>query len=332
MTDESTGKQVWENCSSTRPRARKPARERASEQVFRNPLKPFIGLSLGVTAVSFAAIFIRWADAPALIVAAYRLTIASVILAPIVWFIARDELRTLTWRDIRLALLSGAFLGFHFAFWITSLDYTSVASSVVFVSTGPLWVGLSAHLFTEEKLSRQMTLGIVVAVIGGSVIGYGDFGIGPSELAGDLLAVAGAVMMAGYLLIGRNLRPKVSLITYIFLTYGAAAIELLIIALLTRQEFTGYTPNTYLMFLLLAVVPQLLGHSSFNWALRYLSATYVAVTVMGEPVGSTLLAWLLLSEPPTVLKVVGGALILAGIWIATREEQEVVTDLATTEL
>lgn len=297
-------------------------------------VKPFLGLSVGVVAVSFASIFIRWADAPPLAVAAYRLTVASVILAPVVWLTGRDELWSLTWRDVRLALLSGAFLGFHFAFWITSLDYTSVASSVVFVTTSPLWVGVAAHLLTDERLTRRMVSGIVVAVAGGMVIGYGDINISSSEFLGDLLAIAGAVMVAGYLLIGRNLRPKVSLITYIFLTYGAAAIELLLIAMLTRQPFTGYTANTYLMFVLLAVVPQLIGHSSFNWALRYLSATYVAVTVMGEPVGSTLLAWLLLDEPPTVLKVIGGALILAGIWVATREEQEreIATDLASSEL
>ncbi len=285
-----------------------------------------------MVAVSFAAIFIRWADAPALAIAAYRLTIATLILAPVVWITARDELRSLTYRDVQLALLSGLFLGLHFAFWISSLDHTSVASSVVFVSTSPLWVGLAAHLFTNERLTGRMAAGIVVATAGGIIIGYGDIGIGSTELWGDVLALLGAVMVSGYFLIGRGLRPKVSLITYIFLTYGAAAVELLIIAVLTGQPFTGYTPNTYLMFLLLAVVPQLLGHSSFNWALRYLTATYVAVTVMGEPVGSTLLAWLLLDEPPTVLKVVGGALILAGIWVATREEKEIVTDLAATEL
>ncbi|MBS1252024.1 MAG: putative cystine transporter YijE [Anaerolineales bacterium] len=295
-------------------------------------VRPYIGLSTGVVAVSFAAIFIRWADAPPLAIAAYRLTIASVLLAPVVLLTARHELRSLSWPDFRLALLSGAFLGFHFAFWITSLDYTSVASSVVFVTTGPLWVGLGAHLFTDDQLSRGIVAGLIIAVLGGIIIGYGDIGIGSTELLGDLLAIAGAVMVAGYLLIGRTLRPKVSLITYIFLTYGAAALELLIIAILTHQSFTGYTANTYLMFLLLAVAPQLVGHSLFNWALRYLSATYVSVTIMGEPIGSTLLAWFLLNEPPTVFKVIGGALLLAGIWIATREEQKAITEPAAMEL
>lgn len=295
-------------------------------------VRPFLGLSLGVVAVSFAAIFIRWADAPPLTIAAYRLTIATVLLAPVAWFSAQDELRALTRSDLRRALVSGVFLGFHFAFWISSLEYTSVASSVVFVTTSPLWVGLGAHLFTEDRLTRRMVLGIVVAVVGGIIIGYGDVGISFEELFGDLLAVAGAVMVAGYLLIGRNLRPKVSLITYIFLTYGVAAVSLLIMALATRQPFTGFSPNTYAMFFLLAVVPQLVGHSSFNWALRFLSATYVAVTAMLEPIGSTILAWLLLGEVPTVLKVAGGTLILAGVWVATRVEQRTVTQPAAPEL
>lgn len=293
---------------------------------------PFIGLGTGLIAVSFASIFIRWADAPPLSIAAYRLTIASLILAPLAWFRARDELRSLTRRDVLLAFLSGAFLGFHFAFWISSLDYTSVASSVVFVSTSPLFVGLASHFFTRDRLTNRMAVGIAVATVGGMIIGYGDIGIGPSELWGDFLALLGAIMVAGYLLIGRSLRPKLSLLAYVSLTYSAAAIELLIIAAVTRQPFTGFTPNTYLMFVLLAVVPQLVGHSSFNWALRFLSATYVAVITLGEPVGSTILAWLLLEEVPTVLKVVGGALILFGIWLVTQEEKETVTEAAVPEL
>ena len=295
-------------------------------------VRPFIGLGIGVTAVSFAAIFIRWADAPPLTIAAYRLTIATLILAPITWLRAREELKRLTRSDFLLAALSGAFLGFHFAFWITSLDYTSVASSVVFVSTSPLFVGVAAHFFTSERLTARMAAGIVIATLGGMVIGYGDMRIGPAELWGDFLAILGAITVAGYLLIGRGLRPKLSLLAYIFLTYGTAAVELLIIAVVTRQPFTGFPPNTYLMFALLAVVPQLIGHSSFNWALRFLSATYVSVTILGEPVGSTVLAWLLLGEVPTALKVLGGSMILTGIWVATREEKEIVTETAVPEL
>jgi drug/metabolite transporter (DMT)-like permease len=285
------------------------------------PPFPYLGgIAIGIVAVSTASIFIRLAEAPSLVIAAYRLTIASLILAPAALWRARDELRQLTGRELRLALLSGLFLGLHFATWITSLAYTSVASSVVFVSTSPLLVGLASPLVLKERLTRRMLTGIVVAVLGGAIVGYGDFGLGQQELVGDLLAVAGAVMAAGYFLVGRQLRARLSLLAYITLAYSTAAVVVLALCLLTSQQFTGYPERTYLMFLLLAVVPQLIGHSAFNWALRYLSATFVAVTVLGEPIGSTTLAYFILHEVPTALKLVGGGLILGGIYIASREE------------
>jgi drug/metabolite transporter (DMT)-like permease len=282
---------------------------------------PYLGISLGIVAVSFGSIFIRLADAPSLVIAAYRLTLASLILAPAALLKCRGELRTLTRGDLRLALLAGFFLGLHFATWITSLEYTSVASSVVFVDTHPLFVGLASHFLLRERLSRPMLVGILIAMLGGAVIGYGSFGLGREELLGDLLALAGAAMAAGYFLIGRRLRPKFSLLSYIFLVYATGAVVLLAFSALAGQPFVGYSGQTYLMFLLLAVVPQILGHSSFNWALRYLSATFVSVTVLGEPIGATILATLILREPPTVMELVGGALILAGIYIVSQEEQ-----------
>ncbi|HID86780.1 MAG TPA: DMT family transporter [Anaerolineae bacterium] len=290
-----------------------------------NPTKlrgsPYLGISLGIVAVSFGSIFIRLADAPSLVIAAYRLTLASLILAPAAFLRSRNELRALTEGDLRLALLAGLFLGLHFATWITSLEYTSVASSVVFVDTHPIFVGIASHFLLRERLSRPMLAGVLVAVLGGAIIGYGSFGLGREELLGDLLALAGAAMAAGYLLIGRRLRPKLSLISYIFLVYATGAVVMLALSAFAGQSFVGYSRQTYLMFLLLAVVPQILGHSSFNWALRYLSATFVSVTVLGEPIGATILATLILREPPTLLEVVGGALILAGIYIASQEEQ-----------
>ncbi|MFQ6057551.1 MAG: DMT family transporter [Anaerolineae bacterium] len=284
-------------------------------------MAPYLGISLGIVAVSFGSIFIRLADAPSLIIAAYRLTVASLILAPAALLTSGDELRALTRGDLQLALLSGLFLGLHFATWITSLEYTSVASSVVFVDTHPLFVGLASHFLLRERLSRPMLIGILAAVVGGAIIGYGSLGLGRKELLGDLLALAGAVMAAGYFLIGRRLRPKLSLLSYISLVYATGAVVMLAFCLLAGQSFVGYSGQTYLMFLLLAVVPQILGHSSFNWALRYLSATFVSVTVLGEPIGATILAYFILSEPPTLLEVVGGVLILAGIYVASREEE-----------
>ena len=284
-------------------------------------VKPYLGLLIGVIAVSFASIFIRLAEAPSLVIAAYRLTIASLILTPSALRRSRGELGSMEGKDILLALAAGLFLGLHFASWITSLEHTSVASSVVFVSTHPLFVGLASHFLLRERLSRPMWAGIALSVLGGMVIGFGDMALGPGELRGDLLAIIGAVMMAAYLLIGRRLRAKLSLLSYIVLVYWTAAAMLVALCLATGQSFTGYSSQTYLMFVLLALVPQIIGHSSFNWALKYLSASFVAVSVLGEPVGATVLAYLILGEVPTIFKAIGGALILVGIYISSREEE-----------
>jgi drug/metabolite transporter (DMT)-like permease len=283
-------------------------------------IRPYLVITVGIAAVSFASIFIRLAEAPSLVIAASRLTIASLILAPAAFIRTKEELRALTKEDLQLALLSGAFLGLHFATWISSLEYTSVASSVIFVSTSPIFVGLASHFLLKEKVSRQMFLGIAVSVLGGMIIGYGDFGLGARELFGDLLALAGAVAVSGYLLIGRRLRPKLSLLSYIFLVYATAAVFLVVLCLVTGHTFSGYSWQTYLMFFLLAVVPQIIGHSSYNWALRYLPVTFVGVGTLGEPVGSTILAYFILNEIPTLAKLGGGALILAGIYISSRAE------------
>ncbi|MBM4465840.1 MAG: DMT family transporter [Chloroflexi bacterium] len=282
--------------------------------------RPYLGLATGIVAVSFASIFIRLAEAPSLVIAACRLTIASLILAPPALIRARGELRALTKEDRGLALLSGLFLGLHFVTWISSLEYTSVASSVVFVSTSPIFVGLASHFLLKERVSRQMFVGIAVSVLGGIIIGYGDFGLGVRELFGDFLAIAGAVAVSVYLLVGRKLRRHLSLLSYIFLVYATAAVFLVILCLATGHSFSGYPRQTYLMLFLLAVVPQIVGHSSYNWALKYLPATFVGVGTLGEPIGSTILAYFILNEIPTLAKIGGGVLILTGIYVSSRAE------------
>ncbi len=283
-------------------------------------IKPYLGLAIGIVAVSFASIFIRLAEAPSLVIAASRLTIASLILAPAVLIKSKDELRALTKADLGLALLSGLFLGLHFATWISSLEYTSVASSVVFVSTSPMFVGLASHFLLKERVSRQMFVGIAVSVLGGMIVGYGDFGLGTRELFGDLLAIVGAVAVSGYLLVGRKLRRHLSLLSYIFLVYATAAVFLIAICLVAGHTFSGYSRQTYLLFILLAAVPQIIGHSSYNWALKYLPATFVGVATLGEPIGSTILAYFILTETPTLAKISGGVLTLAGIYVSSRAE------------
>jgi drug/metabolite transporter (DMT)-like permease len=302
-------------------------------------ISPLLALFFGILAVSTASIFIRYAqsNAPSLVIAAYRLSLATIGLAPFAWTRRRDELVTLTSVDFLLALLSGLFLALHFASWITSLEFTTVASSVVLVTTTPLWVGIFSPLILKEPLRRVVAIGLGLALVGSTIVGLsdvcswrsaglicpplGDFMHGRAFI-GDLLALVGAFMAACYLMIGRSLRGRMSLLSYIFLVYGMAACVLIVAMLATHQSPFGYPPLTYLWFFLLALVPQLIGHSTFNWTLRYLSAAYVSISLLGEPVGSTILAYLFLQETPAALKVFGAILILAGIYVASRSEAQ----------
>ncbi len=280
-----------------------------------------MALLVGVVAVSFAAIFIRLADAPSIVIAAYRLTLASLIVAPLGFVRRWGEVKALDRHALLFALLSGFFLTWHFALWIASLNYTTVASSVIFVTTHPLFVGIGSHLFTQDKITPRMFGGILLAVAGGMLIGWDDLALGGRALWGDLLAVGGAVMAAGYFMAGRRLRREMSLWAYISVVYSTAALGALLLALGAGEGLTGYSPYTYLMFLLLAIVPQIIGHSSFNWALRHVSASVVAVIILGEPVGSTILAHFILHEVPTAVKIAGASLILIGIYFSLREER-----------
>ena len=300
-------------------------------------LNPLLVLAFGILAVSTASIFVRYAQAsaPSLVIAAWRLSLAALILAPLALSRDRGVLRALRRNDMGLALLSGLFLALHFATWISSLEFTTVASSAVLVTTTPLWVALVSPVFLKEPITRPVMVGMILALIGGITIGLSDTctwqagglacpGLGEvvrgRAFLGDILALAGAMFAAAYVIIGRKLRVNVTLLSYIFLVYGAAAVILVGMMFLAGESAFGYPPVTYVWFLLLAIIPQLLGHSSFNWALKYVSAAYVSITLLGEPIGATILAYFLLDEAPTTMKVFGAILILTGIFIASRVE------------
>jgi len=264
---------------------------------------------------------VRLADAPALVIAAYRVGLAVLILAPIAWWKVRGELYRLTRHDYQLTMLAGLFLALHFGTWISSLDYTSVATSVVLVNTNPLWVGLLTSVISHDRLRGLTLIGIAISVIGGIIIGLGEFAMGGRALWGDLLALAGSICAAFYLLLGRNVRRKLSLLAYVLVCYGSAALILWVMVFALRLPITGFSGQTYTAFLVMALVPQIIGHSSYNWALKWFSASLIAVGLLGEPIGSTILAYILLGEGLTWPKVVGGTLILAAIYLAARSEQ-----------
>lgn len=295
-----------------------------------------LAILLAILAVSTASIFIRYAHsdgAPSLVIAALRLTFATILIAPIALSRHLDEIKRFTRTEMLLGGFSGIFLAIHFATWISSLEYTSVASSVVFVSTGPLWVALLSPMLLKEHLSRTAMLGLVLALVGGTIIGLADACTWNAGLTcpalgdilqertmwGNFLALAGAWTVTGYLIIGRKLRPQMSLMSYIFLVYGLAAVILLVFMFASGYSPFGYSPRIYGWIFLLAAVPQLLGHSTYNWLLKYLSATLVAVVTLAEPIGSAALAYVLLNETPTLGVMAGGVLILFGIYLASRQ-------------
>jgi len=281
----------------------------------------YLALGIGIMAVSTGAIFARLADAPPLVIAAYRVGLATLVLIPLALWKAREELFNLSRRDWMLAVIAGFFLALHFATWITSLEYTSVANSVVLVNTNPLWVGLLTPLIAREKIHKPVIVSIVLSVIGGVLIGWGDFAGGGKALYGDMLALAGSLGAAVYLLLGRKLRRNLSLLTYITVCYGAAAICLWIVVLILGLRISGYSSQTVMLFWAMALFTQLVGHTSFNWALKWLSAGVIAVSLLGEPIGSTILAYIIFNEGLTVFKIAGGIFILSAIYMAAVSEK-----------
>lgn len=283
-------------------------------------LNPPLALLTGVVGVSTGAIFVRLADAQALVTAMYRVGLAVIILFPFFWWTAGKELKQLTRKDLGVTMLAGLFLALHFATWISSLDYTSIANSVVLVNTNPLWVGILTPFLTGDKISRKTIAGIILSVCGGILIGAGDLAAGGKALFGDMLALIGSFCAAGYLILGRQLRAKLGLLAYTFVCYGTAAVVLFIMVLVAKMPLSGYSQSTWVVFICMALFAQVMGHTSYNYALKWFSANLIAISLLGEPVLASLMGWLFFKEGLTLLKIMGGALILGGIYIAAMAE------------
>lgn len=288
----------------------------------------YLVLATGLLAVSAAAILIRLAqneNAPSLTLAAARLCIASIVLTPIILRRHWDEVRSVTPRDMGWAAASGLVLGLHFASWITSLEYTAVVNSVTLVTTTPLWVAIAAPLVLHEKLSRAAIIGLALAVGGGILVGLSGEAGEPTTrhdpVLGNSLALVGAVMAGIYFIIGRQLRARLSVLVYIWLVYSIAAITMSCVVLASGQQVLGLPAAAYFWMLALGLGPQLIGHSSLNFALGYLPAAYVSLVTLVEPVLSGILAIIFLNEWPVLLQLVGATLILGGIGAASSEQK-----------
>ncbi len=280
----------------------------------------FITIFIGMLAIASASILIKVCPAPAMVIAVYRLGLASLL------FIAASAVRKSSplakfhGKDFLFAISSGAFLSLHFATWITSLKYTSIANSTVLVATAPVFVGIGSALFLKERPSGLLILGILVTICGAVIISIQEFGSGESSLYGNMLALVGAIGVAGYLLIGRNLRSRITTLEYSTVIYSITALMLLFIVFLMDLKMSGYPKNTYLILFLIAFFPQVIGHTSFNWALKFVSATTVSIIALSEPIGATILAFFILGETITVIQFVGGILILVGVILTLKSE------------
>jgi len=285
-------------------------------------IKSVFIILIGMVSVGLASIFIRLCNASPIIIATYRMSISSILIAP-VFFIAKREGKARyiqAKRDILFFAFLGGFLAVHFILWISSLSYTTVLASTVLVTTNPIFVAVLSLLLFRERTRRGTIIGIITAFVGGIFITLSVKSGGIGSNFGNFLALTGAIAVSFYLILGKKMRERFDLITYIFFVYSFTAIILIMVSILTKQSFLHYSKVTYLYFFLLALIPQIIGHTVFNWALKYFSAPFVAVAILGEPVFATFFALIILKEVPTFTELVGGILILSGIYFSARAE------------
>ncbi len=287
---------------------------------------PFVVLGIGLAAVSCGAILARFAQGyglPSLAIAALRLGLAALVITPFALWHSRRALLAMNRRQALLTLGAGFFLALHFATWISSLEYTSVASSTALVTTNLLWIGIASFVLFGDRPGRLMTFGIVLSLSGSLLIFWSDSRSsvsGSNPLLGNFLALVGSWCFSAYLLIGRRLRADLPLPAYVWLAYGMAAIFLLLACQGAGIPLTGYSAPAYLVAVGMALGPQLLGHTAYNWSLKHVSPTFVAVVTLGEPVGSAAMAWIFFGESFALVQSIGFVLLLFGIYLAARGE------------
>ena len=279
--------------------------------------KAYLAVATAMVSISFASIFIKWSESPPFIIAAYRLSLTCLVLLPfLVWTGGLREMRSFTKRELLLVGLSGVVLAFHFGLWIVSLTFTLVATSVILVTSHPIFVAAVSHFILREEVKKIAAVGIVVAFSGVAVIAVSDYSVGEDTLLGDALAFLGGICAGIYFLSGRVARRTLGVLPYSFSVYGISSLILFVSAAIAGDVLVVSDGREIGLFLLMALIPTVLGHTMFNYALRRVPAHIVSTSVLGEPVGATLLAYLLIpGEVPGIWIIIGGALVVGGLYI-----------------
>ena len=272
-----------------------------------------MAIGIGVLSVSMSAIFVKLANAESAVIAFYRMFFSVLIMSPLFFLKYRGEIKQLHKKDWIFSTIAGVFLAFHFILWFESLNYTSVASSTVLVTLQPLFAFIGTYIFFKEKVSLQSIVAGSIAIAGSFLISWGDFRVSGSALYGDFLALIACALITGYLLFGQDVRQRLSLITYTMVVYSVSTICLFVYVLIMGQSFGPYKTSDWFLFILLALIPNLLGHTLFNWALKWVSTNTISIAILLEPVGAAALAYFVFAEKLMVSQLVGGLVVLSGI-------------------
>ena len=285
---------------------------------------PMEMIVIGVIGISMSAILIRFSTAPSAVTASWRLLWTVMLMSPVVFGTksCRKELLSLDRRTVILSIISGIFLAVHFWFWFESLQLTSVASASTIVSTEVIWVSIGFFLFLKGRISLKAIAAIAVAFLGSGLVAFADSGSGGTHLQGDLYALLAAMAVAVYMLIGRTLRAGVSNTVYTYIVYAACAAGLLTMSVIQQQGLFDYGLNGILIGLALAVFSTILGHSVFNWCLKYFSPSFVSASKLCEPVVAAVLAGFLFAEVPGIMQLVGCVLILGSVLYYSKLEDK----------
>ncbi|MHC1682966.1 MAG: DMT family transporter [Clostridiaceae bacterium] len=277
----------------------------------------YIFLSIGVLAISTSAIFVKLSTAPAPIIATYRLVFSTLMILPVILLNKKYliEVRQLNHKQLAAVFSSGLFLAIHYILWFESLRFTSVASSTVLVTMQPLFAFVGSYFFFGERLKKLSLFGGFLSILGSFIIGFGDFKIGGIALIGDILALLAAGVITAYFLIGQSIRKQLSLVTYVFICYLSSSIFLLGYSVILKYPLVGYPNSDWFWFFCLALISTILGQTVLNWLIKWLSASTISMSILGEPIGTCILAYFILGESISYNQVLGSTIILIGIGI-----------------